>query len=389
MRRFVLTIVAAVIVIFTYLYMRLIPPLSPISQIASVPKTQAVDLPWPASGQAALGADGYGVLADHNVGPPVSIASVAKVITSLAVLKQKPIASGSQGPTITLNDSDASLFNKYYTQDGSVVPVTVGEQITEFQALEAMLIPSSNNMADSLARWAFGSIDAYVTYANQMVKSLGLTNTTVGDASGFDDNTTSTADDLVKLGIAALNVPTIAQIANQSTAQIPVAGTVNNLNILLGQDGIVGIKTGNTDQAGGCYLFAAKHTVSGHSLTIVGAILGESNLDAAIRSAQPLIQASDSGFQEITVVHKNQVLGHYQTPWNSHSQIESAQDLSLLVWRGKDIKIMSEPSSLTVPAKAGSNTGTVTVQSSGQTASSPLVLAQDLANPPWTWRLLH
>jgi serine-type D-Ala-D-Ala carboxypeptidase (penicillin-binding protein 5/6) len=389
MRRFLLTVVATVIVIFTYLYMRPVPTIAPVSQIVNVPKTQAIDLPWPSSGQAALGASGYGVLATHNVSAPVPIASVAKVITAIAVLKQKPIAAGSQGPTITLDATDVGIFNDYYAKNGSVAPVTAGEQISEFQVLQAMLIPSANNMADSLAKWAFGSVGAYVSYANQLVKSLGLSSTLVGDASGFNDNTTSTADDLVKLGVIALTNPAIAQAVGQSSAQIPVAGTINNLNSLLGQDGVVGIKTGNTDKAGGCYLFAAQRLIAGHNITLIGAILGAPQLDEAIKAAQPLIQTADSGFEQVTIVHKNQTLGYYRTPWGGSSQLKSAKDLGLLVWKGQDIKVLNEPASLTTPAKAGADAGTVKIQSGQQTVSSPLLLAQDLDGAPWTWHLFH
>src|SRR6266404_863586 len=204
-KRLLLPLLIILLAFGVYQYLRPVPSVTPVSQIATVPQTKAINLPWPGSGQEAIGAHGYGVLASHNTDTPVPIASIAKIITALAVLKQKPLTPGSQGPTITLNGTDVDLFNYYYSKNGSVAQVTNGEQISEFQALETMLLPSANNMADSLARWAFVSVNAYITYANQMVKTMGLNHTTVGDANGFTDTTTSTADDLVKLGIAALD----------------------------------------------------------------------------------------------------------------------------------------------------------------------------------------
>jgi len=84
-----------------------------------------------------------------------------------------------------------------------VAKVSLGEKLSEYQALQAMLIPSGNNMADSFGRgWIFGSPEAYVTYANQMISTMGLNKTLVGDAaSGFGDSTTSTADEIgLKIG---------------------------------------------------------------------------------------------------------------------------------------------------------------------------------------------
>src|SRR6266404_2712243 len=109
----------------SYLYLRPVPLVEPLSQIITPPKTQAIDIPWPDAGQAALGAVGYGMLAAHNTATPQSIASVAKVITALAVLQQKPLAAGGQGPDITLDETDLSYFNYYYLNNGSAAKVAV------------------------------------------------------------------------------------------------------------------------------------------------------------------------------------------------------------------------------------------------------------------------
>ncbi len=371
-----------------YQYFRALPGITPLGRTPAAPKSTAVALPWPAN-QAAIGAAGYGVLDSHGPAAPASIASIAKVITALAVLQKKPLAAGSQGPTITLDSTDVDYFNYYYARDGSVANVTNAERITEFQMLQAMLIPSANNIADSLARWAFGSTEAYVTYANQMVKGLGLTRTTVGNTNGFDDTTTSTAEDLVKLGLAALNEPIVSDIVSQKSASVPVQGKINNVNWLLGSDGVVGIKTGNTDKAGGCYLFAAKRQILGRQFTMVGAVLGSSDLVTAISTGRDLLVAADNGFQKVTVVTKGEVLGSYRAPWGASSQLKAGKDLSLMIWKGKDIEISSNLEPATAPAAAGDTLGSVRVAGSGQSASSTLVLSQDLPGPSLTWRLFR
>ena len=372
-----------------YLYSRPVPSVSPISHIVTPPKTTAISLPWPAAGQAALGAEGYGLLESHNAAYPQSIASIAKVITALAVLEKKPLALGSQGPSITLDSTDTGYLSYYSTHDGSVVKVVEGEHISEYQALQAMLIASANNVADSLARWAFGSTADYIAYANKMAAGMGLTRTTVGNTNGFDDTTTSTADDLVNLGLKALQNPVIADIVSQPTAVIPIAGQIKNVNWLLGSNGVEGIKTGNTDKAGGCYLFAAKRQISGKTITMVGAVLGAPDLAAAISAAPPLLNTSDKGFQQIVVVHKGQLLAEYNPPWGGSAQLKAGKDLSLLVWKGKDIKVLNNLEPAEVPAAAGSLVGTVGVESSGQSAESSLYLSDNLNAPSWNWRIFR
>jgi D-alanyl-D-alanine carboxypeptidase (penicillin-binding protein 5/6) len=353
------------------------------------PKTRAISLPWPATAQAALGAQDYGVLESHNAPSPVPIASVAKVITALAILQKKPLTLGAQGPNLTLDATDVAFYNNYLSQDGSTAKVAEGEVISEYQALQALLIPSANNMADSLVRWAFGSPSAYVTYADQMLKNGGLTKTLVGDSSGFGDTTYSTADEIVKIGLAAMNNPVVSQIVSQPTATIPVAGEVKNVNWLLGSDGVVGIKTGNTEKAGGCYLVAANHQIAGQEVKLVAAVLDASDLNTAIKSADDLIKNADAGFEKITLLRKNQVVGAYKTAWGDNSKVELAQDLSILVWKGKDIKILNNLDALSPPAKANQVVSTISAESGNQSAKASLVLSKDLSNPPITWRLFR
>ncbi|HSW78734.1 MAG TPA: serine hydrolase [Candidatus Babeliales bacterium] len=391
-KTFIRVVLPALVILLAYgvyAYLRPVPAITPVTEIVTVPKTQAISLPWPASGQAAIGAAGYGVLDSHNAATPVPIASVSKVITALAVLKQKPVSTGSQGETITLGSPDVDLFNYYYSKDGSVAQVNSGEQLTEVQALQTMLIPSANNMADSLAVWAFGSVNGYVAYANKMVKDMGLKDTTVGDASGFGDVTTSTADDLVRLGIVAIQNPVLAQIVAQPSAQVPVAGSIKNLNLLLGQDGVIGIKTGNTDHAGGCYLFASQRTIAGQPLIVVGAVLGQPSLTEALKSATPIIRASDTGFAQTVVLHKGQTLGYYQVPWGSAVQFKAGKDVIISAWKGQDIKIQNKADNVSSPMSSGASVGAVTATSGDKATSSNLVLSRVLPSPPWTWRLFH
>jgi D-alanyl-D-alanine carboxypeptidase (penicillin-binding protein 5/6) len=151
-------------------------PLRPVlnaSLQTSYPTVQK--LSWPTSGQSAVGILNSKVLDTHGIQTPVPTASTAKLITALMVLKAKPLSVGQQGPTITLGPSDLAIYNAYVAEQGSVVQVQSGEQISEYQMLEAMLLPSANNMADSLAIWAYGTLANYSEAANNYIHgSLGL-----------------------------------------------------------------------------------------------------------------------------------------------------------------------------------------------------------------------
>jgi D-alanyl-D-alanine carboxypeptidase len=102
-----------------------------------------------------------------------------------------------------------------------------------------------------------------------------MTDTRYTDPSGLSASTTSTAADQVRLGMAAMREPALAQIVALRSAVIPVAGVVRNYNTLLGQDGITGLKTGSDTAAGGCILLAARQQARGHDTLIVAATFGQ------------------------------------------------------------------------------------------------------------------
>jgi D-alanyl-D-alanine carboxypeptidase (penicillin-binding protein 5/6) len=91
---------------------------------------------------------------------------------------------------------------------------------------------------------------------NATARAMGLDGTTFADVSGLSEKTVSVPSDLVRLGQAALDNPVIAGIVQEEQVVLPVAGLQVNVNYALGEDGIFGIKTGNTPSGGAIYLFA-------------------------------------------------------------------------------------------------------------------------------------
>lgn len=255
-------------------------------------------LPWPQYGQAA-----YAVPKDNlfvsstSTEEPVPIASLAKIITVLAVLREKPLKPESQGPAITLDKYDADLVGAYARKSGTYTTVLDGQQISQYQALQSIIMVSSNNMADSLARWAFGSVDEYTVYANKMIRNFGLENTVVADdASGYSPNTKSTPEDMTKLGRLFMKNPVLREIAMQKRATIPVAGAINNNNDFMNKDGLIGIKLGNSDEAGKCFIAAEirKNGKDEEEISIA-VILGASDFYTAAKDIKTILEAGNKG----------------------------------------------------------------------------------------------
>ncbi len=234
---------------------------------------------WPAQGQAAFVQTGRSQVQAGPNQHAAPIASVAKVMTAYLVLRDHPLRPGEDGPTITLTDADVADTDRRLRQRESVVSIAAGEQLTERQALQALLLPSANNIAAVLARWDAGSADRFVARMNATARSLGMTHTRYTDPSGYDDATVSTAADQVRIVDRAMRLPMFASIVATPSATLPVAGTVHNTNTLLGHNGFVGVKTGSDDAAGGCFAYRAIRWIDGKRTTITGVVLGQPGHD--------------------------------------------------------------------------------------------------------------
>lgn len=257
---------------------------------------------WPAAGVSAAGVSAAGFAPRRLTGPgahrPVPVASVAKLMTAYVIVHDHPLDAGAAGPQVVVRPDEAAAYPAQVRKDESLVPVTAGERISERQALLALLLPSADNMAWILARWDAGSQQAFVARMNAAARRLGMTGTRYTDPSGLADSTVSTAADQVLLGRAVMAQPELARIVATRTAVVPVAGTVQNLNRLLGSDQIVGLKTGSTSAAGGCVLLAAWHRVSGHRVLIIAAVFGQpgplsASLANALAAGRQLVLAVD------------------------------------------------------------------------------------------------
>jgi D-alanyl-D-alanine carboxypeptidase (penicillin-binding protein 5/6) len=247
--------------------------------------------PWPSQGQAA-----YVLGAGHmRVGPRVHeapIASVAKVMTAYLVLRQHPLHAGDNGFVLHVRRRDVRDEHRRAASDQSVVPVRAGERLTERKALLALLLPSANNIAIMLARRVGGSVRRFVHRMNRTARGLGMRHTRYTDPSGYLASTRSTAPDQLRLALAALQSRVLRRMVGRRHARIPVAGRIVNPDALLGRDGFVGVKTGSTSAAGGCFAFRSWRIRHGHRVAITGVVLGQYGGDlisAGLRGARHLV----------------------------------------------------------------------------------------------------
>lgn len=366
-------------------------PASAASMLKQTALTQpAAQLDWPTQGSAAVSAVGYqGTLAVKGSNASVPIASITKTITALVVLNAKPLKTAKDaGPKITFTEADVKIFDEVVSLGGSWATVTAGSTMTERQALEAMLLPSANNYAISLAIWAYGSLDKYVSAANAWLASHKLTGTHVADASGFSEKSVSSPTDLVEIAKLVMANPALPSIVATTSATLPGAGVEKNKNALLGTLGVDGIKTGNTSFAGYCLMFSSTLKLATHTVHIVGVVIGQASGKDLFAASKALVKSIREGFHEVQLTKAGQSFGSYTTAWGTKAPLVATRNTSMLVWSNTPVGVKLNASP-TRPAGAGDPVGSAVFTMGGTTVKQPLRLKHDLAGPDMWWRLTH
>lgn len=312
-------------------------------------------MPLPSTGQSAVMVQGVGFLGATPDEQPVPMASVTKVMTAVIVLQDHPLGNGS-GPTFTMTAADNSAYVYAATHDDSNLEVVPGEHLTERQLLEALMIPSADNIADFLARWDAGSILAFVKKMNAMARKLGLTETTYADPSGVDPASQSTAIDQAILGGYAMGVPGMISVEDHPTMTFPVEGTVANYNPVVGQDGVIGLKSGFTSEAQGCLVTAARRSVGGRSVLVVSSTLGQPfDLPEEGDIDLQLLNAASSVLEGKQVLFTGQTVAKVVAGWtrSASSAVVVGDPVEVVGWPGLALKTIVRAAVPPVPALAG------------------------------------
>jgi D-alanyl-D-alanine carboxypeptidase (penicillin-binding protein 5/6) len=371
---------------------QLLRPLPTIAATTFLPATSRLGaipppLPWPTTGSAAVAVAGLGTIGSHGPQTSLPLASTAKVMTALIVLADHPLRLTEQGPMVPVSAADVATYLAEKNQGQSVFPVAAGEQLNEYQALQALLVPSGNNIAELLAAWDAGSVGAFVDKMNAQAAALQLVNTRYVDASGLSPQSVGSPEDLIALAQAALRDPVFAEIVAQPEATLPIAGRVFNVDAVVGQDGIVGVKTGSSGAAGACFVFAADVRADGQTARLFGAVMGLPTLDDAFMSTKSLVQAVVSALHYRSVLSTNQLIAEYAAPWGDTATVFADQDVNWVAYDGMVLRQRVDLRTIRAPLPSGSSVGTLTLQLGEQQMQLPLKTTQPIFAPDTVWRL--
>jgi serine-type D-Ala-D-Ala carboxypeptidase (penicillin-binding protein 5/6) len=188
----------------------------------------------------------------HDPDRKLPPASITKIMTALVVIENCKM------------DEIVTVGKSVQQETGTKLGLRPGEKWKVLDLLKGALIYSAADACAALADHMAGDQERFVEIMNRRAKELGLSSTHFQNSVGHhNEEHYSTANDIAKLSKKALTYPIFADIVSRRLDKIKTVNgkrtlTIKNKNSLFGQfDGVKGIKTGYTPEAGKCLVALA------------------------------------------------------------------------------------------------------------------------------------
>ncbi len=308
------------------------------------------------------------------------IASTTKLMTALLALERGRL------------DDKLGVVSYPATDVESTAGLQAGERLSLRDLLRAMLLPSANEAAQTVAVSLGGSVPAFVASMNARAGALGLTQTHYATPVGLDlPGNYSSASDLARLAAIDLGNPFFAQTVNEPSARLTTGArprVVINRNDLVGRYSFVdGVKTGHTSSAGYVLVGAARRA----GVHLISVVLGDPSLATRDADTLALLRYGLARYHDQTILRRGSPVAHASARYGGGDVALVAGSAVHRVTAGAErptVAVVGAPSSLSGPLAAGARVGTVVVAEHGRrVAEAPLVTARALARPTLRQRL--
>jgi D-alanyl-D-alanine carboxypeptidase (penicillin-binding protein 5/6) len=287
-----------------------------------------------------------------------SIASTTKLMTALLALEQAKPSDVFTAPAYDALPAE------------SRINLSEGEQMTVHDLLEALLLESANDAAETLAEGISGSREAFVEEMNARAAELGLEHTSYANPIGLDEaGNHSSARDLASLARVLLQRPRFARIVDMPEAELESGArprVVENRNDLISAyPWVSGVKTGYTANAGNVLVGAADGPGGARVISVV---LGEPSESARNSETLALLRWGLTRFQRVRVLDPRRMVAQADIEYHDGSaRLVPRRGAVLTIRQGQRVRRRSNaPDELKGPLGAGARVGTVTVLLDGR-----------------------
>lgn len=316
------------------------------------------------------------VLASSHAEQRLPIASITKLMTVLVALQHHKLTD------IVSVDPRAAAVGE------SSAGLEAGERLTVHDLVEAALIQSANDAADALALSVSRDYDAFARLMNAKAQQIGLTGSHFVRPDGLDAaGEYSTAADVTKLARILMRTPFVRATVKQETATIADGHVLHTWDDLLGVlPGVIGVKTGHTNDAGWCQVGAVQE----HGVTVYVAILGSPTRSIRNVGLESLLTWGVAQFRVVPEVQQSRVYATVALPYGKRSvDLVAAKPLQGVVRIGHPLtERVVAATSTSLPVRAGQVLGRVEIWANGHLLGSrPLIATRTVRRPGAAGRL--
>ena len=320
-----------------------------------------------------MDADTGKILYEKNAHEQRACASITKVMTLTLVMEAVDSGKIHMDDVVTASAHAASM-------GGSDIWLEEGEQMTVDDMIKATAVASANDAAVALAEFICGTEDDFVAAMNEKANALGMDDTTFMNCNGLDEEGHITsAYDVALMSRELIKHEKIFDYTNIWLDNLRGGETqiVNTNKLLRSYDGITGLKTGTTGEAGACISATAER----NGLSLIGVVLGADSGKERFRDAATLLDYGFANF-ESKELGLEEELAPIMVEGGMEDEVsiscEGVTGLTVPKGEGKGItQTVDIPESLTAPVRKGDIVGRVVFTLNGEELASFDVTAND------------
>ena len=313
-----------------------------------------------------------------------SCASITKVMTLCLVFEAIDSGRLSLDQTLTASAHAASM-------GGSDIWLEEGEAMSVDDLIKATVIMSANDAAVVLAEAVSGSEEAFVAQMNEKAQQLGMNDTVFKNCNGLDEEGhVTSAYDVALMSRELIRHEKVFDYTLTWMDSVRGGETqlVNTNKLIRSYQGITGLKTGTTGQAGSCITATAER----NGLSLIAVVLGADSTDHRFQDAAALLDYGFAGWK--ATVPEAPVLEPVPVARGMEPQVEPVlgEMPTLLLKAGEagEVETAVAYEELTAPVTRGDVIGQVTCTVDGSVmAQVDITAGEDVAQVTFFGVLSH
>ena len=301
------------------------------------------------------------ILYEKNIDEKLPMASMTKIMSMLIIMENIENGSLDYEDKVLISDAASGM-------GGSQVFLQAGEEYLVNDLLKCIAISSANDAVVAMAEKISGSVDAFVGLMNDKAKELGLKNTHFANPHGLDnEDHYSTAYDMAVMAKELLKYEDILKytsiyedyLTKPDGSQIWL---VNTNRLVRFYDGVDGLKTGYTTEAGYCLTATAKK----NNFRLISVVMKSSSAEARSSDTSTLLTYGFNSFKNNIIYSKDKVLGTLPVQKGKKKEVdvylrEDATEILSITKKASDYSFNIKVDKLIAPIKGGTIVGSAEI----------------------------